>query len=284
MLVRDYIKPAVERLTAAGIESARLDARLLLAASLDRPSNSVFSHDEISPSAEQESRFDDLIERRANREPVSRILGKREFWSLDFDLGPDTLDPRPDSETLVEAVLELYPDRDQEISVLDLGTGTGCLLLAILSEYPNAAGTGVDLNEGAIRLAEQNARSCGLETRARFFTSSWFENVSGKFDLIISNPPYIPASDIPGLEAEVRLFDPALALDGGADGLTAYRAILKDLPKHLETGGNFVFEHGAGQENDIIALLEAIGVTLVKLHKDLSNLTRCVSGSMEMHG
>ncbi|HEX3065021.1 MAG TPA: peptide chain release factor N(5)-glutamine methyltransferase, partial [Dongiaceae bacterium] len=230
------IDEAAKRLAAAGINEARREARLLLAEATGWEAASIVAHPERELDEHQASRLAELLRRRATREPLSRILGWREFWSLRFALGPDTLDPRPDSETLIEAALALA-DRGRALSVLDLGTGSGCLLLAFLSEVPNARGLGIDVNQGAITIAEANARALGLAGRARFRLGDWGTDLTERFDLILCNPPYIPAGDIAGLAPEVARFDPLLALAGGPDGLDAYRRLSDELPRLLLPGG-----------------------------------------------
>ncbi len=185
------------------------------------------------PLAEAErARLESKLSRRAAHEPVSRIVGRRHFWTLDLAVSPDTLDPRPDTESLIETVVAAIPDRKTPLTILDLGTGTGALLIALLSEYPEATGIGVDLSEGALATARINAESHGLGDRAAFAAGHWTDGVAGPFDVIVSNPPYIDSGDLAGLPPEVREHDPMLALDGGADGLDAYRAIIPAIP-HL---------------------------------------------------
>ena len=167
------------------------------------------------------------------REPLSRIIGRREFWGLEFLLSADTLDPRPESETVIEAILARLPDRDRAYRFLDLGTGTGCLLLALLSEYPAASGIGIDIAPGAARTARDNAERLGIGGRAQFAVGSWAAALTGRFDAVVANPPYIEHAAIADLPREVRQYDPIRALDGGADGLAAYRAIAADLQRLL---------------------------------------------------
>ena len=211
-----------------------------------------------------------LALRRAGGEPLSRILGVREFWSRDFEIGPAVFDPRPDSETVVEAALAAAP---APRAVLDLGVGSGCLLAAVLAERPRARGLGVDVSEAAVRTAARNLR--GLP--ARFAVADWMSGIRGPFDLIISNPPYVASGEIAGLAPEVRDHDPRGALDGGADGLAAYRAILADLPRLLEEEGLAVLEIGFGQECAVAALAAAAGLNAVATRRDLGGIPRAMT-------
>ncbi len=212
---------ATAKLTAAGIDDGRREARLLLAHALRLDTAAIFSRPERPLSVAEADAIAALLDRRAAREPLSRIVGMREFWSLPFRLTPDTLDPRPDSETLVQAVLDEIPDHAAPRRILDLGTGSGCLLLALLSELPQAWGLGIDLNPGAARAAADNAFALGLNGRSAFVAGDWGQALDTRFDVILANPPYIPASEIDGLDPEVKHWDPSLALAGGKDGLDA---------------------------------------------------------------
>lgn len=247
------------RLRDAGIETAALDARLLLchAAGISHENLVAGGNQEAAESAR--TAFEALVARRAGGEPVARILGEKEFWGLTFRLGPDTLVPRPDSECIVAAVLDGVTDRNAPLRVLDLGTGTGCLLLALLSELPNASGVGVDISKAALDVARANAKALGLNARACFVQSNWAEGVEGPFDIIVSNPPYIPASEIETLSREVREHDPLRALEGGADGLDCYRVILKQAPKLLAPKGQIVLETSPGVYDVLLELIRIKG-------------------------
>ena len=269
------IEAAACRLSAAGIEDARREARLLLAQATGWDRVAIIAHPERELAEDQDASLARLVARRASREPLSRILGWREFWSLRFALGPDTLDPRPDSETLVSAALE-FTDRNRSLSVLDLGTGSGCLLLAFLSEAKAARGLGIDLSLGALAVAEANARNLGLAGRAQFRQGDWGRCLQERFELVLCNPPYIPAGDIAGLTPEVARFDPLLALSGGPDGLAAYRRLSDELPRLLLDGGFAIVEIGAGQEKAAAAILAAGGLTFLGSRADLSGTPRCL--------
>jgi release factor glutamine methyltransferase len=272
----EALRSATTRLIEAGVDGARLDARLLLAKALSKDVTWLFNHGEDVLDESGELVFAALLERRLARQPMSLILGHREFWSLDFTVTADTLAPRPDSETLVEAVLAELPDRQADVSLLDLGTGTGCLLLSLLSELPNAQGTAVDLNPATLAVAKGNAERLGLAGRTRFVQSDWWRGVSGRFDVILSNPPYIPSADIAGLDAEVARFEPLGALDGGADGLDAYRLLVAGADEFLAETGVIAFEVGAGQAPDVAVLLEGAGFSVRAIRRDLAGVERCV--------
>jgi len=277
--IAEALRDGTTRLAAAGVDSALTDARLLLMAALGCDRTSLLSRAAEALPPEAAARYADSLARRAAREPVSRILGHREFWSLDFALGPATLDPRPDSETLVEAALAAAPDRP--LRVLDLGTGTGCLLLAVLHDRPAAFGIGVDRSEAAARIARDNAYALGLADRAAFLVGDWATALAGRFDLILSNPPYIPEADITALEPEVRDHDPRLALSGGTDGLDAYRALAAALPELLVPGGTAVVELGIGQAADVAALFGGAGLDITGTPHDLAGIPRCVVATSE---
>jgi len=216
--------------------------------------------------------FEQVLARRLQHEPVALILGHQGFWSLDFAVSADTLIPRADSETLVEAALAARPRLDR---VLDLGTGTGCLLLAVLSERPGAFGVGVDLVPAAASLAARNARALGLRNRSAMLCADWAAPLQGVFDLVLSNPPYIPAAEVASLMPDVARYEPSSALEGGADGLSAYRLLLGMLPRLLAPGGLAVFELGAGQAEDVSRLAEACGFRTA-LRPDLGGVPRAL--------
>lgn len=269
------IQSAQSRLAQAGIDNPGLDARLLIAQALDLDRAALTSQTQRFVSEEEMARIESLISRRFKREPVARILGLREFWGLPFGLNEATLEPRPDSETLIETALRLCETPPRRI--LDLGTGTGCLLLALLHEWPDTIGLGIDIASRAIRQAQINAARLGLETRATLQTGNWFDALEDRFDLILSNPPYISSKEIEALQPEVRLFDPLAALDGGADGLASYRKIIPQLFSHLNHPGLILFEVGAGQAPQVAALLTEAGFE-TSCHKDLGGIERCVAG------
>lgn len=260
----------------AGLDTPRLDARMLVAHALGVGADTLRTYPETKVSQEAQAEVDRLAARRLQaREPVSRILGKREFWSLPFSLSAATLDPRPDSETLVAAALTLLP-ADRPARVLDLGTGTGCLLLSILSERPQATGIGIDIDADAVETARVNGRRLGLASRADFQLGNWAAGLAETFDLVISNPPYIPTADIAGLAPEVRVHDPQRALDGGADGLDAIRLLSQQLPALLADSGCAVVELGAGQADPAGAVIRDAGLHIMRIERDLAGIERCL--------
>jgi release factor glutamine methyltransferase len=258
-----------------GVDRSNRDARLLLAHVLGVTPERVFSWPECPLAEGAEKSFFDLVERRLKQEPLSRILGRREFWSLSFQLSADTLDPRPDSESVIEAVLTHRPDIRPDYRILDLGTGTGCLLAALLSEYTNATGTAVDVSEGAVRTAGQNLIDLGFASRASVRTGNWDEGLDGTFDIIVSNPPYIIDETVPALEVSVAAFDPHLALKGGRDGLDAYRQLAGLLPARLSESGLAVLEFGHGQADQIAGILAEKNLEVIDWKEDLSGRRRC---------
>ncbi|HYI90713.1 MAG TPA: peptide chain release factor N(5)-glutamine methyltransferase, partial [Beijerinckiaceae bacterium] len=215
--------------------------------------------------------------RRLAREPIGRILGRREFWSLPFALSPETLEPRPETETVVETALSLMPDRLADLRILDLGTGSGCLLVALLHELPRATGLGIDGSPGALATARANAMRNGVGGRAAFVASEWAGALNACFDLIVSNPPYIPAPDVAGLVPEVREHDPRAALDGGDDGLAAYRTIFSEAAAVLARPGTLVVEIGSGQEQPVRELADARDLRVVALARDLGGRPRALA-------
>ncbi|MDE1907604.1 MAG: peptide chain release factor N(5)-glutamine methyltransferase [Rhodospirillales bacterium] len=256
-----------DRLKLAGIEEPRREARLLLAFALGTNAAGLLARAEVNPQV-----YAQALARRAAREPLAYITGHKEFWGLDLHTSAATLIPRPDTETLVEAVLEgEFAPR----TILDLGTGTGCLLLACLHEFPAAFGVGVDLNPQATNLARRNAQCLGLGNRAVFLTGSWASALDHRFDLVISNPPYIESADIPGLMPEVAAYEPAMALDGGTDGLAAYASIFAALPRILAPGGMAVLELGSGQAKSASDLAKKAGFDH-RFRRDISGIDRAI--------
>lgn len=247
------------------------DARILLAhaAGLSRDQLHRLDLRDFTPALS--ARFEDLLSRRRAGEPVSKILGARDFWKYRFTVTADVLDPRPETEILVAEALS-HPFQ----TVLDLGTGSGAILLSLLAERPGAEGVGVDLSPAALAVAEQNARAMGLDGRARLIRSDWFDAVGGCFDLIVSNPPYIARDEMAGLSPEVRLFDPEMALTDGADGLGCYRIIAMGAPAHLVPGGWLVLEIGYRQGDAVATILRDAGLTEVAILPDLDGRDRVV--------
>jgi release factor glutamine methyltransferase len=274
--VRTALSNATARLSAAGISDARREARLLVAAALGWEVARVLGFPELEMTTAANQRLETLLIRRSAREPVSRILGYREFWSLRFALSADTLDPRADSETLIEASLAALDDRERAYRVLDFGTGTGCLLLALLAELPHAVGIGTDCSQGALETARQNAAALDLGDRARFVRGNWGDGLSGQWDVVLANPPYVASRELDGLMPEVARYEPRLALDGGADGLTAYRALAPEIARLLAPAGIAAIEVGAGQAPAVAATMAGAGLVLRAIRHDLSGVDRCL--------
>ncbi|MBV9522226.1 MAG: peptide chain release factor N(5)-glutamine methyltransferase [Alphaproteobacteria bacterium] len=267
---------AASRFAACGLPEPRREARLLLALALGCDGAIVLGYPEREVPAAAAARLQELVSRRAAGEPAARLVGHREFWGMAFALSPATLVPRPDSETLIEAALACLPDRRAPLRILDLGTGTGCLLLALLKELPAATGFGIDLSAEAAMMARRNAAANGLASRAGFLVGSWGRAVIGGIDVILANPPYIPSGVIPGLAPEVARHDPMLALDGGADGLSAYRELAPEMARLLTADGLAVLEVGAGQARAVERIAEQAGLALALSRPDLSGTERCL--------
>ena len=263
-------------LSQAGFEEPRRAARRLVGSVLDLSPAELLSYPERRLDQRQVDRVKSKLGRIAAGEPLSRILGRREFWGLEFALSTDTFDPRPETETVIEAVLRRFPDRRPPLRFLDLGTGTGCILLTLLAEFPVATGLGIDICVGAAMTARRNAAALGLAERARFLVGDWGTAVSGKFDAIAANPPYIAGAALADLPREVALYDPCLALDGGADGLGAYRSLVIDLRRLLKPGAVFACEVGLGQAPAVAALLQASRLAVEGCERDLAGIARCV--------
>jgi len=277
MTRRGALKEAVLLMKAAGLDTPVLDARLIVQHALGISWDTLYLKEDQDLTDGERARLESELSRRAGHEPVSRIVGRRHFWTLDLAVSPDTLDPRADTESLIETVIAAIPDRSQPLKLLDLGTGTGAILLALLAEYPNATGLGIDLSEGALATARINAESHGLGERASFAAAHWTDGVAGPFDVIVSNPPYIDSGDLAGLPPEVREHDPVLALDGGTDGLDAYRAILPAIPALLSPAGLAVLEIGAGQAEAVTRIAREHGLTQLSCRADLGGIERSLS-------
>lgn len=270
------------RLRSAGNDSAELDARLLLGHTLGLDLTGLISAAQRLMTVDEAACLEAFALRRLKGEPVARILGEKEFWGLLLQLSTATLVPRPDTETVVELALEVMRaggDLHRPLRVADLGTGTGAILLALLSELPAAQGFGTDISRDALQTAAANAARTGLSGRATFVACDYAEGLSGPFDLIVSNPPYIRSADIAALAKEVRNHDPLAALDGGADGFDAYRALIPQATSLLAPGGVLIVEAGEGQSPGIQALMAEAGLTAGTAPKaDLGGVPRAVAG------
>lgn len=264
-----------QSLLAAGIDTAERDARLIIRqhTNLDWADLVASPEEKIGHEALKKIEFD--FERRLSGMPISRMYGERAFWGLDFKLNTDTLDPRPDTETLVEVAVDRLAANPPK-TILDLGTGTGCILTALLSEWKEARGVGVDRSFGAVALARENAQANGVGERAMFFCGSWAKAINARFDLIVSNPPYISNREIAYLPSEVKNHDPILALDGGEDGYEAYRSIFMKIKELMAPGASGLFEIGYGQEDEVARLAENAGLVVNDVHPDLAGIPRVV--------
>ena len=262
-------------LTAAIGDGASRDARILMAHMMGVETDRLTVELSRMITPTQVSQFEHMIKRRAGNEPISHITGKRAFWKQDFKVSADVLDPRPETETLVELAL----DGAAPETILDLGTGSGCILLSLLGEFPDAQGIGTDLSEAALQVARQNAENLDLSDRVTFQTADWFDGVKDRFNLIVSNPPYITAKEMAALSPDVRDFEPHLALTPGGDGLAAYRKIAAGLAGFLAPGGRALFEIGYLQGEEVVGIFSEAGFAVVTLHKDLGGHDRVVAVS-----
>lgn len=269
------LQSVTQALIEAGIDNARFEARLLLEHVLKVQTQVLIGYPEREVTPDQQQEITALLTRRLGREPMSHILGYREFWSLRFKVTKDTLTPRPDSESLIEAVLKHLPDPTAPLKVLDLGVGTGCLLLSVLSEYENASGLGIDLSARALAVAKENAEALGLVDRCQFSLGNWMDGIDDRFDLILSNPPYIPLTDRSHLTPEVVDHEPETALFAGEDGLDDYRLLAKQLPSRLKQHGIAVIELGIHQDEPVKKLMETAGLSVIDSARDLGGIVRC---------
>ncbi len=272
--VAHLIRQAAKQLGLRGIETAALDARLLLQFATDMRREEIVAEPDLILTPDLAARFWSFVERRCAFEPVSRILGSREFYGREFQVTPAVLDPRADTETLIAAALPLARGKCR---ILDLGTGSGAIIATLLAERPEALGVASDVSEAALGVARVNAEAQGVSGRLTLLRADWFDGIEGQFDLIVSNPPYIASAEIAGLAVDVRDFDPLGALDGGADGLAAYRRIAAGASGHLVPKGQVLVELGAGQEADVRQLFEAAGFGFKGQAFDLGGHVRCLT-------
>jgi release factor glutamine methyltransferase len=269
---------ARKRLDAAGVDGPVIDARLLVEAAAEASRADIIADPHRRLTEAQAATLEDYLTRRERREPVSHILGRRGFWKIMLRVTPDVLTPRPDTETIVELALRDLPEH-RPFTALDLGVGSGAILLAILAERPAGKGLGVDISEEALAVARDNAASLGLGGRVALLRSDWTAGLDGAaFDLVVSNPPYVRSAEIADLQPEVRDHEPRLALDGGSDGLDAYRLLAPEILRVLKPGGRFLVEVGHDQAADVQALFSAAGAAEVEIAKDLANRERVVFG------
>lgn len=269
---------AKRRLEAAGIDSPVIDARLLVEAAAGATRADILADPHRALADDQDAALEAYLVRRERREPVSQILGAKGFWKIMLRVTKDVLTPRPDTETILDVVLPAFP-AEARFTVLDLGVGSGAILLAILAERPGARGLGVDVSEEALAVARENAANLGLASRAALLRGDWTFGLDGdSFDVVVSNPPYIPTDEIETLAPEVRDHEPRLALDGGADGLDAFRRLTPEVLRVLRPGGLFAVETGAGQGEAVLAMFKAAGAVDLSTVKDLADRERVVTG------
>lgn len=278
---REILREAAQRLGAAGVESPARDARLLLAHVLGVEPVEVILRETDRVDAAALSAFETLVQRRLRHEPVSRIRGWREFYGRRFFVTPDVLDPRPETELLVEHGIARLQRGGR---VLDLGVGSGCILLSLLAERPDARGVGVDISPAALAVAERNAAAIGVGARVELVEGSWASEMAGTFDLVLSNPPYIPAADMASLALDVLNHDPHMALTPGSDGLAAYRAIVSAHAERVRPGGWIGLECGIGQSGPVLALMADAGLEDLTAYADLAGLPRAAFGRRPQKG
>ncbi len=281
--VADCLRLLSQSFKLAQIESAEADARLLVGQALHLSRAQLAAETDRLLEAREIDVISALAARRLKHEPVARILGRKEFWSLELQVTPAVLVPRPETETVIESALDAVTMRGlrmEKLRVLDIGTGSGALLLAMLRELPNAAGTGTDISADALAVARANAERHRLQTRCTFAATDIAGGLAGPFDFIVSNPPYIASGDIASLPPEVRDYDPRQALDGGADGLDCYRAIAQEVPRLLASGGRLIVELGAGQDKAVSTLFTKAGLSVVDTRKDLAGIVRTLSAKL----
>ncbi len=278
----DMLQSARRALAGAGVDTPALDARILVRAATGADDAALIADGRRAVTADQKNRIDGWIARRVSGEPVSRILGEKEFYGRTFNVTPATLDPRPDTEILIDRALGWARAQNRPLQVLDLGTGTGCILITLLAELPGASGIGVDINHDAAAVSRENAVKHGVEMRSRFVAGSWFEPLDPgvRFDLIVSNPPYIPDADIESLAPEVRNHDPILALAGGIDGLDPYKILFSGLPGRLIPGGAAFFEFGFGQAESLARLVGDSNMFMSRITSDLAGIPRVLEIEM----
>ncbi len=272
MTGRQLLAWAIEELTLSKVPDARADARKLLQMAMGASQVLLIDLEEV-PTEQAISEFRSLVLKRKSRVPMSHIRGEREFYGRVFEVGGDVLDPRPDTETLIDVTL-----RDSFERVLDLGTGSGCILGTLLAERPSASGVGTDISNEALMVASRNLKRIGVDQRAVVTLSDWFSEVSGTFDVIVSNPPYIALDELVGLEPEVREHEPRIALTDEGDGLACYRQILSEFDDHLVEGGRLIFEIGATQAIVVSDMMLLAGLERVQVEKDINGLDRVVLG------
>ena len=273
---------AKNELKLANIPSPQIDSLLLICKAFSLTKEQVIFNPDLAINQNQINDFQALLKRRLSREPMSHIIGKREFFGNDFLVSSSVLDPRPDSESLIELIGEIFPDKNSKLKILELGVGSGCLILTALKLFSNWNGIGVDISEKALEMAQKNAHLLEIQNRIQLSKSNWFENISSeKFDLIISNPPYIASAEIETLQEEVKNHEPRNALDGGISGLDCYEEIAKNVGNFLKNKGILILEIGQNQEISVQEIFEKNGLKLIKTKKDLGGIIRSLAFTNE---
>ena len=276
MILKDLFKQGISNLTEYNIATPELDARILLQYVANISSEVLYLQQDLEISPDIKKNYLELLDRRINFEPVAKIIGSKSFWTSDFIVNTSVLDPRPDSEVIISSALELLPNKNDNYSFLDLGTGSGCLILSLLKEFSNSTGTAIDISSEALKVSKQNAELLSLTDRITFLQQNWADGLTGKFDLIVSNPPYIPSKEITTLAPEVQIFDPMLALDGGDDGLNPYRYLAKQIAALLKPDAFAILEFGYGQAKLVKEIFESHGYKFHRMLLDLASIERAI--------
>lgn len=277
MRISEALNIAKSQLRDCKIVNFGLDSILLLAFVLKTNKEFIIFNSEKELSKKDEIDFFKLVERRKNFEPISHLIQKREFYGIDFFVNPNVLDPRPDSENLIELILKYYQKNNSSLNILELGVGSGCLIITLLTNLPNSFGTAIDISKEALEVALKNAKTHRIENKLQFLESDLFSNIPDvEFDIIISNPPYIPSKEISNLQAEVRIYEPLLALDGGINGLDFYKRIAELSQKFLKKDGKIFLEIGYGQKKEVEEIFIKNNFELIEVKKDLSNIDRAL--------
>lgn len=273
MLVKEFINKTTKTLEKNGVDTPFFDAKMIISLYFGIELNKIADIYSIKLTDLQLNKLDKIIKERINKKPISKIFNKKTFWDFDFYVNENVLDPRPDSEILIEEILKNY-NKNDTLKILDLGTGSGCLILAVLKLFGNFEGTAVDISEEALKIAEKNAKNLNILDKIKFVKSNWNDKINECFDLIISNPPYIPTATINNLEDDVKKFDPLLALDGGTDGLDCYKYLAGNLKKNCKTSTKIFLEIGISQKNDVIKLFENNDLIFEKSLSDYGGIER----------
>ena len=276
MLLSELQKKITKILSEGGIETNSLDARIILREIFNFDEKELILNSDLILSESKISKVQKIITRRLNFEPVSKIFGKRDFYNSTFSISDDVLDPRPETENIVEIANNFILEKGYE-SFIDLGTGSGCIILSILKENKNLTAVGVDISIDAINIAKKNSKDMNLEKRSSFLVSNWLSSIYNSYDLIISNPPYIPSDEIITLSKTVKNFDPLISLDGGQDGLKCYKEIAEDINRVINKNGRVILEIGYNQAHDVIKIFESKEFKLLKIYNDINGLNRILT-------